>query len=290
MRFLSLPLSVMLHLGLVAVLLFGVWSGREQEALYVPTVPIEVISRAELADEISVPETTRAEDPVEEEEPAVEDPAPDPEPVDPEPTPVDPEPAPADPEPEPAPVEETPEPTPDPEPIEQEEAPEPEAPDPEPVEEAPPVEEDDDLLGDLANDLKNLDPDQQDRSRPNVTPGAASGDRDQERIGTGEELTITDRSLVQSCVYGNYRLDKTARGWESFNVQIRVRLTITGNLDGGVQILNQGEINRSGNAAYQAAARNAIAAVNACVPFDRLDPARYDTWQIFTLNFRPEDF
>ena len=291
MRFLSLPLSLILHLGAVAIFVFAAFNARGPETRYVPPIPVDIISEAELADRISIPEMTRTEDPVEEQpaaeepepEPVAPDPQPDPEPVAPEPEP-EPEPIAPEPEVEEAPVEEQP----DPEPAVVEEEPEPE---PEPVKPEPePVEEEEDLLGDLANDLKDLDPDK-DRNRPNiVNPGAAAGDRDQERVGEGRELTITEEALLQACVEQKYRVDKNARGWEQFIIRVRVQLNIDGSMSGPIEVLNQGEIARSGNAAYQAAARNAVAAISSCFPLDGLDPARYSNWKSFTYNFRPEDY
>ena len=290
MRSTSVPLSIGLHGAAVAALMFGLWPHSGPDEIYIPPIPIEVISQAELADEISIPEMTKAEEPVEE-EPAAEEPEPEPEPVEPEPEPEpapvepepEPEPAPAEPEPEPepAPVEEEPEPQPEPEPVEEEPAPEPE---PEPV------EEEDDLFADLNDSLVDLDPDKQ-RDRPSViNPDAASGDRDQERVGAGDKLSVTEEALLASCVRQNYRLDRSARDWESFAVMVRVKLNIDGTLSGPVEILNERDINRSGSAAYQAAARNAVAAISGCFPLDGLDPARYNSWKQFTYNFRPQDF
>lgn len=293
MRFTSVPLSVGLHVAVISAAVFVAWPGRERERQYIPPIPIEVISQAELSDRISVPETTKAEDePVEEpeaeapEEVVEEEPAPEPEP-EPEPAPAEPEP-----EPEPAPVEEEPEPDPEPEVVEEEPEPEPEQKEPEkkPEPQQPAPQPEEDLLGDLNDSLLDLDPDKKRNAPKVVNPGAASGERDQERIGEGDTLSVTEEAKLAACVRQNYTLDKTARGWEDFFIRVRVKLSIDGNLSGPVEVLNQGEINRSGNAAYQAAARNAVAAISSCFPLEGLDPARYHAWDSFTYEFHPEEF
>lgn len=286
MRFTSVPISFVLHGAAIAVVAYGVLPEREMESFYVPPVPVEVITRAELDEMISVPEMRRAEDPVEE-EPVVQETEPEhePEPVAEEPAPVEAEPEPViEPEAEPEVVE--PEPDIDP-------TPEPDVEEPEPVTEpdppAPAPEPEVDPLAGLGDVLRDLDPDRE-RSRPNViNPDAIEGDRDQEQIGSGLTLSVTEEAMIQACVQQEYTLDRTAAGWESFVFEVRVQLNVDTTLARPVEILNQRAINRSGNPAYQAAVRNVIAAVNACFPFEGdLDPARYDAWRSFKFNFRPQ--
>lgn len=286
MRVLSLPLSILLHAGLVAVFLAVGLSSRAPDNLYVPPVPIDVISEAEFAELISVPEMTKAEEPVQE-EPSAENVEPIVEPrTETQPPAIDPDPVEPDPEPKTEPEGVEPEVTEDPVPPKTE----PPKPDPEPT---PPAPEEDELdLGDLGEALGevNLDPDKQSNAPKVVNPGAASGDRNQEQIGAGDKLSITEEVLLQACVQQKYSLDRNARDWENFVVDISVQLNIDGSLARPVRITNQGAINRSGNAAYQAAARNAQAAITSCFPLDGLDPARYSSWDSFTYQFDPKDY
>ncbi|MEM9989049.1 MAG: hypothetical protein AAF723_05970, partial [Pseudomonadota bacterium] len=197
MRF-SVPLSVLLHGGAVMAMVYaGPMSPRE--SLYVPPVPIELITEAELAELLSVPETVKAPepDPAPEPEPVVpEDPLPEPDPL-PDVVPTEapvPPPTPAPPPEEPEEV--VPEPDPEPEP-----APEPTPPpEPEPVARPKPPETLD--LAALESALKDLNPDEAQTRAPTViSEGAAQADRNQARIGEGGELTIREVDLFRAKMY-----------------------------------------------------------------------------------------
>jgi hypothetical protein len=286
MRAPSLPLSVLLHSAAAAAVIVG-FSLDQEEALYVPPVPVELLTEAELSELLSVPEMVRAEEPAEEPEPVIEEPVEEPEPILETPAPQ-PEPEPA-PEPEPIPeepqevAEADPEPEPQPEPEPEPEPEEPPAPEPEPTE--------DDLFADLGNALPDLDPDRADRRAPaQVNPEALAGDRNQERIGEGNQLTIREEDLLRACIVNKWNEDQGALNWQDLVVKVEIELNIDGTLARPPRVINDAQINRSGNPAWQAARQRALVAIRRCEPFTGLDPSRYNQWRIFTYNFDPEDF
>lgn len=259
MRGAGLILSVGLHASAAALMVVGWPYISPDPRPPIPDVPIELISEAELAEVVSVPEQTRAEEP----EPA---PEPEPEPEEPEPEPA-PEPPAPEPEPEPAappsPEEEALEPEPEP-------TPEPEAPEPDPVPEPEPEEPADDLAG-LDDVLKDLDPDKDERRKPReVAEDDAGGEADVERIGTGRTLTITEEAALKKAFVRCWQEPGVVPDRESLIVRVRVRLNRNGTLNGAPVVLNDTEINRSGNRFWQAARLNAVAAVTQCAPYDFL--------------------
>ena len=281
MRGAGLILSVGLHAGAAALAVIGWPYISPDEPLIIPDVPIELISEAELADEVSVPEQSRAEEP---------DPAPEPEP---EPEPQEPEPAPEppapEPDPEPAappPPEEAEEPAPEPEP--KPDAPEP---DPKPQPPAKPEEPEDDLAG-LDDLLKDLTPDEEERRKPReVSKEGAGGSADVERIGTGRTLTITEEAALKQAFVRCWQEPGVVPNREKLIVSVRVRVNRNGTLNGAPVVLNDNEINRSGNRFWQAARLNAVAAVTQCAPYDFLPDALIEDAIDeggFDYTFRPE--
>ncbi len=285
-RGLSIIVSFCLHV-LVAFALVTEFLPSREESIYIPPVPIEVITEAELSDMLSVPETRIEEEPVSEVAPTPEpEPTPTPQP-DPEPTPT-PEPLPAatpDPEPTPEPEPEpAPQPTPEPEP-----QPQPQ-PQPEPAPQQPQRQEPRLDLGALADSLVDLDPDKQERTRPaEVSDTAAIGERNQQRVGLGDRLTARDEDLLRAKLYQCWNRDVGAPNASELVVEVNIFLNRDGTLERTPVVLNDDTINRSGNPYWRAARTRAVAAVQACAPYDFLDPSRYDSWREITFNFDPED-
>ncbi|WOI53939.1 hypothetical protein [Parvularcula sp. LCG005] len=289
MRF-SVVLSLLLHAGVIAAFFMG-WLPARKPPVYTPPIPIEVISKAELGELISIPETRK-------DEPAAETPPvtqPDPQPEPPQTTEPEPQPEPVvEPKPEPV-VDPVPDPT--PEPPKEEPKPDPPKPDPpkpdppkkEPPKQEPPKPAEDELdLGDLSDSLRNLDPDDKDRRKPQeISPEAAVGDFDSEQIGEGRQLTITEEAAFNRAMQRCWSTDLGAKDPESLVVRLRFTFTITGELAKPVEVLNDGEINRSGNQYWRAARLRAVQAAEACAPYEFLDPGRYREWQVVILNFRP---
>ena len=279
MRGAGLILSVGLHAGAAALAVIGWPYLSPDEPLIIPDVPIELISEAEIADEVSIPEQSREEEP----EPAPEQ---APEPQEPEPAPEPPAP---EPEPEPAappPPEEADEPEPEPEP-------EPEAPKPDSAPEPEPDPEPEDDLAGLDDVLRDLDPDKQERKAPSETPEAPGGTVDTDRVGTGRTLTLTEDVILKQAFARCWQEPGAVPNRERLVVTVRVRLNRNGTLAGTPSVLNDGEINRSGNRFWQAARINAVAAVTGCAPYDFLPDALIEDAIKeggFDYTFRPEAY
>ncbi|WP_411816475.1 hypothetical protein [Hyphococcus sp. DH-69] len=246
-------------------------------------IPLDLIREAELDLKTSVP----AAAPEPEEEP---EPEPDiPEPVVEEPQPIEEAPQPvAEAEPEPAPVVEQPEP--EPEPITE---PEPEpAPKPEPKK-APSVKpkpKNDELDLDALSQL--IDKERQNENKPK--PSAPSqttetAERARAAIGAGDRLTASDEAKMRAAI---------ARCWnastiigapepEKLLVVIDFELNRDGTLASQPRVVNDLQINLSGNQFWRVARREAASAVVKCAPYDFLPQERYETWKEFRFNFDP---
>lgn len=276
----------MLHVALGIALLVA-WPVIRKDPVYERPVPIEIISEADLADELSIPEkAVRADDVTPDPAPVVEDPEPQPEP-EPEPAPaeetppapeVEPEPTP-EPAPEPAPRSE-----PEPEPVAPQPQPEPEPePEPEPQPAPAPAEEEDLDFGSLGATLKDLDPDKEDTQAPAVTrEDGTAEDRATALRGAGNRLTIREEQLLEARLNQCWNRDLGVPDAEKYVVIVDVEIDAQGEIV-SVDVVNGGEINRSGNAYWQAARTRAIQAVYRCAPYDYLDPAR----RRFGFNFIP---
>ncbi|WP_375205214.1 hypothetical protein [Hyphococcus sp.] len=288
MRF-GLFASVVLHLAIVGA---GFWLPQFitlPDVTSEPYIPLDLIAEAELDLTTSVP--AAAPEPVEEE----------PEPDLPEPQVEEPEPAPAEeaaepenlpePEPEPEPV------TPEPEPVEPEVDPEPtpeppkETPEP-PVKKPEPKEEEPDLMTQLENELKNLDPEK--RNTPtSQTPSQTTETADKARsaIGAGDRLTASDeakmRAAIQRCWNAGTIIG--APEPEKLIVVIDFELNRDGTLASSPRVVNELQINLSGNQFWRVAQREALSAVSKCAPYDFLPVERYESWKEFRLNFNPAE-
>ncbi|PQA88634.1 hypothetical protein [Hyphococcus luteus] len=285
MRF-GLFASVLFHLAII----FGglVWLPSLRKLPDVapePYIPLELIEEAELDLKTSVP--AAAPEPVEEEEP---------EPDLPEPVEED-EPAPAEeasepvsePEPEPEPVAEEPEP--EPEPVK----PEPE-PKPEPPKETPSVkpepkndELDLDALSKLIDKERETEQAQQSREAPSQTTEQA--DKARPAIGAGDRLTASDEAKLKAAMAGCWNASAIigAPEPERLLVVIDFELNRDGTLSSPPRVVNELQINLSGNRFWRVAQREAVSAVVKCAPYDFLPPERYETWKEFRFNFSPSD-
>ena len=275
-------LSAGLHLA--AALAFVVaWPMLRREPVVLPSVPIELLSEAEIAEMIEVPEAMRAE------EPELDQPEPEPEPEEVEPEPV-PETPPPTPEPEPEPLPE-PEPEPEPQPEEpevvEEPEPEPEEPKVTPPDPEPKPEPEDDPLAGLDDALLDLDPDKQERRQPNEVDEGQGAERDQERVGLGERLLANEEAAVLARMERCWVPLTGAPDASELVVSLRFELTREGALVEPPSVLNDREINRSGNAFWRVARDRAVSAVEDCAPYDFLSEERYSVWREFTMNFYP---
>ena len=248
-----------------------------------PPIPVELLSEAEIADRVEVQAQAKVEEPEPEPEPAPEEPEPAPE-LEPESVqeapPPEPEPV-APPAPEPEPEEAAPEPEePEPEPEPQPEPPAPEPPTPEPA-----ADELD--FAALEDGLVDLDPDRREAPRE-VAPDAEGSEFDAERVGLGQQLLASEEAAIRARVEGQcWNRQSGVPDIEKLVVQVRFQLDRQGEIVGQPKVLNAGQIARSGNAFWRVAEQRAVAAVQACAPYDYLAQDRYEVWRDITMRFIP---
>ncbi len=258
--------SVLLHLCAVGLAFVSLPDFLRTKVVEAPVIPVELIREAELSKKTSVPAAS------------------------PKPKPKPPEEKKAPPEerkPEPPKVEEkTPEPNNEPPPVVPEKTKEPEK-KPESKKSPPKKAEDLDLDALEALVDKSRKNQQQAADDPGDTDIVA--DRAREAIGAGDRLTASEidkmRAAVSRCWNASAIIG--APQPENLIVEIDIDLNRDGTLSGAPRVVNALEINLSGNRFWKVAEQNAVRAVQACQPYDFFDPARYQEWKAFTLNFDP---
>lgn len=260
--------SVLLHACAIGLAFLSLPEFLRTKVVEAPVIPIELIAEAELAEKTSVPAAApkpkpKAEKPPDLPKPKVEEPKPAPK---------------AEPAPAPKPEIKTPEPK-----------PEPVKPKPEPVKPKPkPKPKQEDLDLDALSAL--VDKSRKSEAASDVDSDAAlEADIARPAIGAGDRLTASEidkmRAAVSRCWNASAIIG--APEPEKLVVVIDIDLNRDGSLAGTPRVVNALEINLSGNRFWKVAEQNAIRAVQACAPYDFFDPARYQEWKAFTLNFDP---
>lgn len=261
MRF-GVVASVLLHcLALAAGFLF---LPRTLPAIETPFIPVALIDKAELADEVSVPEAAPKVKP----EPPKEEPKPAP----PEETKA----AEATPPPEVAPPPKPPEATrPDPKAEKK----------PEPPKKEPPKPKSDaldlDALAAVVSKEKQKAPAGQSAPLQSETPQA--------RQGVGAKLTTTEEAQMQAAIRKCWNLNAIAGAPDakSLIVIAAFELNRDGTLAGAPRSVNGAQIALSGNRFWKAAEQSALRAIIQCQPYSFLTPGRYDVWREMELKFDP---
>lgn len=261
----GLVASLALHAGAVALAFVSLPEFLRTRVVEAPVVPIDLIDEADLGKVTSVPAAAPKPKPLPEVKPAPAAAKP------PEPKPRD-----AAPEPEPEPLKEP-----------EEKKPEEKKPEEKKPEEKKPESKPDDLDLDALAALI----DKSRKDDPARGPGnpAEEADRAREQIGTGDRLTVTEidkmRAAVARCWNASAILG--APNPEALVVEVDIDLNRDGTLAGTPRVVNAAAIALSGNRFWKVAEQNAVRAVQACQPYDFFDPARYQEWKEFTLNFDP---
>lgn len=106
----------------------------------------------------------------------------------------------------------------------------------------------------------------------------------QQEVGEGTELSIDEVDLLRSQMYGCWRAPLDAPNPEKLVVRVRLHLNADGSLQGAPQVINQGEIDRSGDLFWRAAANSARRAVIKCQPYE-LPAEKYSNWQEIIMRF-----
>jgi len=257
-------ISVGLHAAAVALAFVSLPEFLRTRVVEAPVVPIDLISEAEIAEKTSVPAAAPKPKPALEKKPA----------------------PPAENPPEkPAPKTDA-EPAKEPPPAKPEEKIAEKMPDEKKPEKMPEKKPADDLDLDALAELIDKS-----RKPPTGGPSAAEleAERAREAIGAGDRLTVTEidkmRAAVARCWNASAILG--APNPEALVVEIDIDLNRDGTLAGSPRVINSAAIALSGNRFWKVAEQNAVRAVQACQPYDFFDPARYQDWRAFTLNFDP---
>ncbi len=260
---LGLPISLVLHSGLIAVGLMA-FPTPELDVIDTPEiVPIELVT---LAEETNIKATAPKPAPKTEEPPPMIEPqelAPEPEP-----------------EPEPEPIALPPEPTPEPKQAKVETAPK-----PKPKKRARPKKKT--RPKPPAFDLARLE-NKLAKQASEEAPVSDVYERARAAQGAGDDMTASEIDLLRAQMYRCWRAPLDAPYPEKLKVTIRARLNPDGTLSTNPEVLNQGQINRSGDPFWQAAADNARRAVLKCQPYE-LPSDKYAMWRETIMHFSAAD-
>ncbi len=268
MRF-GVVASVLLHLCAMGLAFLSIPENWRPKVAPEPYVPIEIISKAELAERTSVPAMAKAPPP--EIKPEPKPPAPE-EKVEP------PKPKLEEKKPEPK-----PEPAPAPEVKKEEKRPDPPKPKPKPK--AP-----EDLDLDRLSAL--VDKEKQKEKAPEEAPaGVPQGERDQQQVGAGDRLAASDiakmKARIRDCWQASALIG--APEPEKLRVEVQFELNLNGTLKSQPRVVNSLQISLSGNQFWKVAEQVAVRAVIQCQPYDFLAPERYEIWREMQLNFDPTE-
>jgi hypothetical protein len=262
----SFVASLALHAGAVALAFLSLPEYLRTRVVEAPVIPIELIDKAELGPVTSVPAAAPKPKPLPEKRPE---------------TPVEQPPAPPKTE-----EKKEPEPKKEPPPAEAKKDPPKEPPKKDPPKKDPPKKPDDLDLDALA---ALIDKSKKDPPAGGPADATEESDTPREQIGPGDRLTVTEidkmRAAVARCWNASAILG--APNPETLVVEIDIDLNRDGTLAGTPRVVNAAAIALSGNRFWKVAEQNAVRAVQACQPYDFFDPARYQEWRAFTLNFDP---
>jgi len=272
MRF-ALFASVLFHVAVVSALLVFQFDWWRRDFAPEQYIPLELIKDADLDLKTSIP-AARPEPKKEEIKPDL----PEPEEEEKIAPPVEEVKPPAPKEPEPIAKE--------PEPKKPELVPEKKPDGPKPKPKPKPDELDFDSLSKLIDKEKEKEQAQR-TNAPSETAEVA--ERERAAVGAGDRLTASDEAKLKAAM---------ARCWnasaiigapepEKLVVVIDFELNRNGSLASPPRVVNDMQINLSGNQFWQVAKREALTAINKCAPYDFLPPERYESWKEFRFNFDP---
>ncbi len=283
----SFFISLALHLCLIAVAFFAMPDGWVPSDEVELPIPVELISKAELAKLTNIPATKKQ---------------PTPEPEQPAPDVAESllvEPLPADPLPEPEVEIDAPPPLPEPEEVKT----------PKPVDEQPPKEEpkeDPNFVApkeetptapeeeidqfEIWDEAANNNAPDKPPSAPKETPDDLPGDpteAEQDRAGAGNDsvLTASIKAKMKAKLSSCWNPPIGAPEPEKLVVKIEFQMDQQGVVTGQPKVLNGGQIDRSGNPFWKAARQEALRTVMSCGPYDFLPTDQYAQWKDFEVNF-----
>ena len=131
------------------------------------------------------------------------------------------------------------------------------------------------MLGDIERQVAE--------SRDQGTPD--TGER-RRSAGDGEQMTATLQDMLQSHMVRCWRSPLDAPDPDSLVVEVRLRLTRSGDLAAPPQLVDEARVLNSPNSYLRVAGENALRAANQCAPYP-LPPEYYSQWREITFNFAP---
>ena len=134
--------------------------------------------------------------------------------------------------------------------------------------------------------------DQARQENPNANTQVALGSEIAERniVGAGQQdgMTLNPTEYIQTKMAGCYKIDTGAKDYRKLRVEVRVHLSIDGEVQ-DIDILNNMQIIASPNNSWRAARDNVVFALNQCAPYDKLPQTQFSTWKTTKMNFQPAD-
>ncbi len=301
----SIGISLIVHVGILVLAIVGLPKPEEYDVKLRESVPIEVVTLAELTalraqtkvkpPEKKKPEPKKAEktpvkpkpEPPEKKKPAPVKPEP-PKPKEPAPKPeavTPPQPAPKKQEvkvekkPEPKPKEKKPE-----KPKKEVKKPEKKKPKPKPKKPEKKKKKQPDVDFDQIAALLDKTPEKETKRIENTTEedGIPELGLDIDK-GNADIITRDEKDALREQIEACWSPPVGAENAGELIVKLRIRLKPDGTLQGPPQLLNNGS-----SRYFQAASDSAIRAVHICQPY-KMPREKYDAWQSVILNFDPRD-
>ena len=275
----ALLASAVLHLGIAAVVVFGVpWLPERDFEPPPPAIEVEI---ERVTDKTNPPPPA----------PKAEEKKPEPKPEPPKPEPQQAAPPP----PPPPPLAEVkPEPKPEPKPQVAEPVPVPAAPKPKPkpappkLAEAPPPPDTkkfdaDKLAALLDRRLKQRQPEPTPQPAPSAAP---TQQRSPTQSNLQEPMTISELDAIRQQFERCWSPPVGAKDAANLIVRIRVLLNPDGSLRAPPELIDRSRMNDD---FWRAAADSALRAVHRCAPLRNLPPGKYERWREIELTFNPRD-
>jgi outer membrane biosynthesis protein TonB len=269
--------SVALHLGVIALVTFGVpWLAAPPPE---PSPPVIEVVTAEVADKTNPPPPKAIERPEPPKpEPAKPTPQPVTQPEPPKPKPEPPKQAEAAPAPEPLPL---PKPKEIAKPVEK-------PPEPTPVPKAKPAPPkpafDPNTLSALLDKRIKKDAVQAPPTPAPATPQRSTATSSQ-LANLNERLTMSELDAIRQQIERNWSIPAGAKDAANLIVRIHIALNPDGTLRGTPQILDQ---SRMGEDYFRIAAESAVRAIYKSEPL-KLPADKYEAWRDVTLTFNPRE-
>ncbi len=116
---------------------------------------------------------------------------------------------------------------------------------------------------------------------------ASLAERDQQAVGLGNDLTISEVDALTRHIYTCWRLPAGAANPEELVVDLKIHLSRDGTLAVPPEVISKGASSFGNNTFARAAEDAARRAVVRCAPYDFLPDNKYERWRVITMTFDP---